>query len=344
LTSFVNTYIQNSSEKSNSKGRGEGPKARFKFQRTGYQDFQMDYNLVELSSSLKTMDLPSSALPPYLQVKERKKERKNEGPLQHISFNVIILESFRVESQVGIQKSSELMPKALSTRIVGGIWWFFTLIIISSYTANLAAFLTVERMESPIDSADDLAKQTKIEYGTVEDGATMTFFKRPSNFIHCNLKFLNFSPSLGIPREGLIEEFQSPVSLSFIDCQKPVENHTSVAPQFGIRASGTSSVKREVQQGASLRFKVWHSRKYSKASLKTLLRLIAIHPIKRLIKKSLSCPSAFHCKLIYRAGLLLDVHLKANQDDIVQQVSSHFGKEEAKLQLQLQHCKEYQAP
>lgn len=72
---------------------------------------------------------------------------------------------------------SELMPKALSTRIVGGIWWFFTLIIISSYTANLAAFLTVERMESPIDSADDLAKQTKIEYGVVEDGATMTFFK-----------------------------------------------------------------------------------------------------------------------------------------------------------------------
>lgn len=78
---------------------------------------------------------------------------------------------------------SELMPKALSTRIVGGIWWFFTLIIISSYTANLAAFLTVERMESPIDSADDLAKQTKIEYGAVEDGATMTFFK--VSFMSC---------------------------------------------------------------------------------------------------------------------------------------------------------------
>lgn len=72
---------------------------------------------------------------------------------------------------------SELMPKALSTRIIGGIWWFFTLIIISSYTANLAAFLTVERMDSPMDSADDIAKQTKIEYGVVKDGATMTFFK-----------------------------------------------------------------------------------------------------------------------------------------------------------------------
>ncbi|NWT99004.1 GRIK3 protein, partial [Urocynchramus pylzowi] len=52
---------------------------------------------------------------------------------------------------VQAQQRSELMPKALSTRIIGGIWWFFTLIIISSYTANLAAFLTVERMESPID-------------------------------------------------------------------------------------------------------------------------------------------------------------------------------------------------
>ncbi|KAJ8336852.1 hypothetical protein SKAU_G00380720 [Synaphobranchus kaupii] len=76
------------------------------------------------------------------------------------------------------QSGSELMPKALSTRIIGGIWWFFTLIIISSYTANMAAFLTVERMESPVESADDLAKQTKIEYGVVKDGATMTFFKK----------------------------------------------------------------------------------------------------------------------------------------------------------------------
>lgn len=78
------------------------------------------------------------------------------------------------------------MPKALSTRIVGGIWWFFTLIIISSYTANLAAFLTVERMESPIDSADDLAKQTKIEYGVVEDGSTMNFFKVSYSWILLN--------------------------------------------------------------------------------------------------------------------------------------------------------------
>ena len=49
-----------------------------------------------------------------------------------------------------MQQGSDLNPRAASTRIVGGIWWFFTLIIISSYTANLAAFLTVERMATPI--------------------------------------------------------------------------------------------------------------------------------------------------------------------------------------------------
>ncbi|XP_050786422.1 glutamate receptor ionotropic, kainate 5 isoform X2 [Gopherus flavomarginatus] len=55
--------------------------------------------------------------------------------------------------------------------------WAFTLIIISSYTANLAAFLTVQRMEVPVESADDLADQTNIEYGTIHAGSTMTFFQ-----------------------------------------------------------------------------------------------------------------------------------------------------------------------
>ncbi|KAJ8924613.1 hypothetical protein NQ315_000763 [Exocentrus adspersus] len=76
-----------------------------------------------------------------------------------------------------MQQGSELNPKATSTRIVGGIWWFFTLIIISSYTANLAAFLTVERMITPIESAQDLAEQMEIAYGTLEGGSTMTFFR-----------------------------------------------------------------------------------------------------------------------------------------------------------------------
>ncbi|XP_017168593.1 glutamate receptor ionotropic, kainate 4 isoform X6 [Mus musculus] len=76
-----------------------------------------------------------------------------------------------------MQQGSTIAPRALSTRCVSGVWWAFTLIIISSYTANLAAFLTVQRMEVPIESVDDLADQTAIEYGTIHGGSSMTFFQ-----------------------------------------------------------------------------------------------------------------------------------------------------------------------
>ncbi|KAL8564050.1 hypothetical protein ACOMHN_016339 [Nucella lapillus] len=77
-----------------------------------------------------------------------------------------------------MQQGCEIAPRALSTRLVACMWWFFTLIMISSYTANLAAFLTVERMVSDITSADDLVKQHTIKYGTFKGGSTARFFER----------------------------------------------------------------------------------------------------------------------------------------------------------------------
>lgn len=74
--------------------------------------------------------------------------------------------------------------------------WAFTLIIISSYTANLAAFLTVQRMEVPIESVDDLADQTAIEYGTMHGGSTMTFFQVRGYTHHCIWwSFIPINPS-----------------------------------------------------------------------------------------------------------------------------------------------------
>ena len=69
------------------------------------------------------------------------------------------------------------------------------MILVSSYTANLgserslldidtdelelrslAAFLTVERMVTPIESVEDLARQTEIRYGVMRGGSTQQFF------------------------------------------------------------------------------------------------------------------------------------------------------------------------
>lgn len=78
----------------------------------------------------------------------------------------------------------DLLPKAISTRIVAGMWWFFVLIMISSYTANLAAFLTMERMDATIESVEDLAKQSKIKYGVVRSGSTANFFKTSNESLY----------------------------------------------------------------------------------------------------------------------------------------------------------------
>ncbi|XP_066596755.1 ionotropic receptor 25a [Prorops nasuta] len=69
-------------------------------------------------------------------------------------------------------------PKNLSGRLVAATWWLFGFIIIASYTANLAAFLTVSRLDTPIESLDDLSKQYKIQYGPVLGSAAYTYFQR----------------------------------------------------------------------------------------------------------------------------------------------------------------------
>ncbi|KAK8780784.1 hypothetical protein V5799_017872 [Amblyomma americanum] len=91
-----------------------------------------------------------------------------------------------------MQQGCDICPRSVSGRMVGSVWWFFTLIIISSYTANLAAFLTVERMVTPINSADDLAKQTEVEYGTLWYSSTQEFFRRSKIAVYARMwEFMN---------------------------------------------------------------------------------------------------------------------------------------------------------
>ncbi|XP_035215998.1 glutamate receptor ionotropic, kainate 2-like isoform X2 [Stegodyphus dumicola] len=77
-----------------------------------------------------------------------------------------------------MRQGSDLAPIAPSTRAVSSTWAFFCLIMISSYTANLAAFLTVEKLVSPIENVEDLANQEKIKYGCLHGGSTSGFFKK----------------------------------------------------------------------------------------------------------------------------------------------------------------------
>ncbi|XP_076373999.1 glutamate receptor ionotropic, kainate 2-like isoform X2 [Tachypleus tridentatus] len=100
--------------------------------------------------------------------------RQDDQVLEN-SFSLLNSSWFTIGSLM--QQGSDLAPRAMSTRTIAGIWYFFTLIMISSYTANLAAFLTVEKVVYPIENAEDLVKQTKIKYGCLATGSTKAFFK-----------------------------------------------------------------------------------------------------------------------------------------------------------------------
>ena len=64
------------------------------------------------------------------------------------------------------------------------LWAFFSLIIVSFYTANLAAFLTISRMTDEINTVEELSRQNKVKYGLVPGGTTEKFFKVINYFLN----------------------------------------------------------------------------------------------------------------------------------------------------------------
>lgn len=129
-----------------------------------------------------------------------------------------------------MQQGCDILPKAASTRIALSFWFFFALIIISSYTANLAAFLTMSRMGVTIESADDLAKQTKIKYGAVIGGSTLQFFK-DSNFstyqrMWSAMESMDPSPFVADNKEGIERVLKSKGGYAFIMESSQIEYFT----------------------------------------------------------------------------------------------------------------------
>ncbi|CAH2005351.1 unnamed protein product [Acanthoscelides obtectus] len=79
-----------------------------------------------------------------------------------------------------MQQGSEIELKSPPTRMVAGMWWFFTLLMVSSYTANLAAFLTTENPDPHFSNFHELvtnAETKRIKYGAKKGGATVNFFR-----------------------------------------------------------------------------------------------------------------------------------------------------------------------
>ncbi|GFO03635.1 nmda-like glutamate receptor protein [Plakobranchus ocellatus] len=72
-------------------------------------------------------------------------------------------------------------PRSFSARVLGMVWAGFAMIIVASYTANLAAFLVLDRPAALISGIDDPRLRNpndQFKYATVKDSAVEMYFKR----------------------------------------------------------------------------------------------------------------------------------------------------------------------
>lgn len=83
-----------------------------------------------------------------------------------------------------LMRGTDFAPRPSSQRILTAGFLFFVLITVSSYTANMAAFLTTNNLEKQIQTLEELVERSDFQCGTVKDSATMNFFKTSSKPIY----------------------------------------------------------------------------------------------------------------------------------------------------------------
>ncbi|CAL8368594.1 unnamed protein product [Lota lota] len=72
-------------------------------------------------------------------------------------------------------------PKAVSGRLVSAVWWVFAILLLVFYFANFSHMQHADNTQVSIKNFEDLSNQDVIEYGMVEGGSSMMFFKNSNN-------------------------------------------------------------------------------------------------------------------------------------------------------------------
>lgn len=134
---------------------------------------------------------PNQPSPKTNDISKKSETKNKENAVQAFGISNALFFTF----SSFMRQSINLVPKSMSGRIAATAWWYFSLIFLSSYTANLVAFLTVERLVTPIESVEDLgernklnwqfyfsvfllANQQEIKYGSLRNGTTSAFFEK----------------------------------------------------------------------------------------------------------------------------------------------------------------------
>ena len=72
--------------------------------------------------------------------------------------------------------------EVISLRTLAAVWWLFALIISTTYSANLVAFLAVEKSTVPFKTLHDLSIQTEYKFGTLGASVWSQLFEVDHSF------------------------------------------------------------------------------------------------------------------------------------------------------------------
>ena len=77
-----------------------------------------------------------------------------------------------------LQQGGIHLPMADSGRLIIGTWWLFVLVIVTTYSGNLVAFLTFPKIDSPISSLEELLHHSgSVTWGMISGSAVEAHLK-----------------------------------------------------------------------------------------------------------------------------------------------------------------------
>nr|XP_032833284.1 glutamate receptor 4-like [Petromyzon marinus] len=129
--------------------------------------------------------------------------RGHATPSEGLAFSVPNSLWFAFSSMVN--QGSGPLPASMAGKIISYTWWCFVLVACSTYTANLAAFLTAEGT-SGVRSLRELADRVDTNYGTYGGYSVFSLLKNASRepyvtiWLHVSNGTVASSPELGLKR------------------------------------------------------------------------------------------------------------------------------------------------